>query len=274
VQAPAASSAATISALLLLAVAGGFLFAHFCYLTRFAFRRMEGHQIYLASAAAAVLLLVLSRLVFYAFKYGVLGQYYGADIRRAWTSFLGPLEMPGLLATFGGAFLLGPICALLVNRLLFSSQGVSYFAVTKYGSELEEFAYNSLAGALPVSITLDNRKVYVGWVADVPVVEHREGVEDYLGIIPLRSGYRDNVTLQLHLTTQYEQVYERISREGIEKPDGQPLRLRDFVIVLAVDRIVSIGLHALDRTKPLLDANSFALSQTTLIKREWKKIYQ
>src|SRR5829696_9044855 len=257
----AASSAATISALLLLAVAGGFLFAQFCYVTRFPFRRMEGQQIYLGSAAAAVVLLVLSRLIFFALKNGVLG-HYKSEIRGAWTDFVGPLQMPGLLAAFAGAFLLGPLCAVLINVFFISRAAASDFAVRKFGSELEKFALDAMEQALPVSVTLENRKVYVGWVADAPVVEPRKDVEAYLKLVPLRSGYRDDESLRLHITTHYEHIYQRIEGgEQFKKQDGTPLHLYDFVIVLAVDKIVSIGRHALDRTRPTLDADDFALSQ-------------
>jgi hypothetical protein len=268
----AAVSVATVSALLLLAVAGGFCFAYFCRLTRFAFQRMEGQQLYLGSVVAAVVLLFVSRLI--GFIASSVSPWFCApqtslcmpQIRTVWVDFVGLPGMHGVLAVFGGAFLLGPALAFLVNRFFVSKEAASRVALKKYGSELEKFAEKSRTETLPVLVTLDNRKVYVGWVTEAPVVEPKKYGEEYLKLLPKQSGYRDEKNLRLHFTTSFEEVYGRISQgeKYKKKHDAKLLTAEDFVIVIPVDRIVSLSWHAVDLTVPPLTADHFKHSTASV----------
>lgn len=65
-----------------------------------------------------------------------------------------------------------------------------------------------------VSATLDNRKVYVGWVVDAPSCLH---YDPYLVLWPVASGYRDKDTLDLILNRWYE--------EDDQQPDPDPLQV-------------------------------------------------
>ena len=77
-----------------------------------------------------------------------------------------------------------------------------------------------------VSVTLTNRKVYIGMVTEVP---NLEGHDTFVGIIPFFSGYRDE-TLSMRLTVDYVKVYEDL------KVDPS-----DFVMVIPIASICTAG---------------------------------
>lgn len=51
-----------------------------------------------------------------------------------------------------------------------------------------------------VSLTLANRKVYVGYVRSAPSLDPSES---HLEILPVRSGFRDSNNLRFQFTTEY-----------------------------------------------------------------------
>lgn len=70
------------------------------------------------------------------------------------------------------------------------------------GDGLESLFFDALDNEDSVSITLKNRKVYVGFVHSV-----EEPGEPYVKIIPLFSGYREQESLELIFTTNYLDLY-------------------------------------------------------------------
>jgi hypothetical protein len=50
--------------------------------------------------------------------------------------------------------------------------------IMRYGSQLEKIFYETITHKLPVSVSLDNRKVYVGYAWRVPSLDPRR-LEDY-----------------------------------------------------------------------------------------------
>jgi hypothetical protein len=86
-----------------------------------------------------------------------------------------------------------------------------------------------------VSVVLKSRKVYTGFVTGSfdPLNDR-----DYIQLLPLESGYRDNQTLQLKITTDYAQVYNRIVNKDIE---AASIDINDFRVVVPVSEIASIN---------------------------------
>jgi hypothetical protein len=85
-----------------------------------------------------------------------------------------------------------------------------------------------------VSVSLKNRKVYIGFVTGSfdPVNDR-----DYIQLLPLQSGYRDGATLELKITNDYSEVYNQI----IEKEVTTTINTSDFRVVVPVEEIVSIN---------------------------------
>lgn len=57
-------------------------------------------------------------------------------------------------------------------------------------------------------VTLDNNKAYIGLPADTFDFSHPDTAKKHLRIVPVMSGYRDSVTMELNITTDYSAALE------------------------------------------------------------------
>ncbi len=96
-----------------------------------------------------------------------------------------------------------------------------------------------------VSVTLSNRKVYVGWPVYTP--DPRRETRDFR-LLPALSGYRNEKTLELQFTTQYINVYQRIQSGAISGVDAD-----DFEIAIPLDEVVSANLFSLEIDQQLFE---------------------
>ncbi len=231
-----------VSAFVLLALAGGFLFAYQWERTRYLSVRSEGQQLYLLAAVFAIPLVVVSRLIVWRASHLPKGLVEPVD--SVWVAAAGPLHAPAL-STFLLTFLLGLVVPHLLNARTDRGE-LAGMIIEKYGSQIEKFFYETITHKLPVSVSLANRKVYVGWAWSVPPLDPRR-VNDYaIRLLPVRSGYRDEKTMEMHFTTRYDEMYKRIRGKQITD-----VEIDDFVVVLPVKDIVSANLYAL-RVDPSL----------------------
>jgi hypothetical protein len=235
-------NAGAASALVLLALASGFVFAYLWERTWYLSLRSEGQQLYLFAAVFAIPLITGSLVILWgaSYLYPPLEEWASPK----WSSVVGPIYHPAL-STFAVTFLLAIVIPLLVNPF-YDRNKLTGKIIAKYGSQSEKFFYETMTHKLPISVALDNRKVYVGYAWDVPPLDPRR-VEDYaIKLLPVRSGYRDGETMELQFTTQYSLIYGQI-RTG----ERRDLGLEDFLIVLPVKNIVSVNLFA-TRVNPTL----------------------
>ena len=63
-----------------------------------------------------------------------------------------------------------------------------------------------ISEAVPLMLTLSDRKVYVGVVSSLGEPNESEGMDQEIALIPLMSGYRDEDTLQVSFNTDYKVV--------------------------------------------------------------------
>jgi len=87
-----------------------------------------------------------------------------------------------------------------------------------------------------VSITLTSKKVYIGYVLSIPNLSPEE---QFVGLLPVVSGYRDKDTLRLVITTNYGPAIHA----GV-------VPAHDFEVTLALASIESAS---------LFDPNAFPL---------------
>jgi len=90
----------------------------------------------------------------------------------------------------------------------------------------------------PILITLKNRKVYVGFVIEIPYMADRE--DWHLKILPLRSGFRNENKLILKLNNDYREIWEKVNdpnNENSFKSDEIYEKLRNVGIVINWDDI-------------------------------------
>lgn len=102
-------------------------------------------------------------------------------------------------------------------------------------NDFELLILRSVQRRRPVMFTMNDSKVYVGWVIRAPnPVESRKAVR----ILPLVSGYRDSKLRVLQFTTDYVGLIDKISDNSPESSLNH-LDFEDLEIVLPIDCIVS-----------------------------------
>jgi hypothetical protein len=108
--------------------------------------------------------------------------------------------------------------------------------------ELEAFLLMSADRANAIAVTMDDGKVYVGFLV--------KGFDPAIGrkcilLLPLMSGYRDEKTHKVNFTTFYTDLYGNHGTGPHSDPLPAPLdhlTAEDFITVLMADRIVSYRL--------------------------------
>ena len=212
--------------LLLLPLLGGYFFITYWNYTRFDAIRYSGHRLLFHSAAAGVVFLILS---FCVTRLSV-GQW--PELGWRWRELV-PFEYSGTSLL---AFLMGISFWWPLNQLKWFEREMQAQNTIESGNDYLEMMLAEAQRELKlVAVVLISRKVYIGFVtASFDPVNDR----DYVQLLPLQSGYREPTTLQLNITTDYSQVYDRIIKNEIELTSAD---INDFQVVVPVSEIASIN---------------------------------
>ena len=105
-----------------------------------------------------------------------------------------PLAGTAFLATF-----LALAIALILN-LIFRPEWAKLFLVRRHDNGFLRLFHKALTETKTVSVTLSNRKVYIGYVIRTPNLSPED---QFVGLLPMLSGYRDKDTLRLNIVTNY-----------------------------------------------------------------------
>jgi hypothetical protein len=198
--------------LLLLPLLGGFLFIHLTHYFRFAAQRMDGYRLLFQSAIAGVGLSIAGRLAELLVGSTPLGPVLG----RYWAVF-SPFQYS---ATSAISLLLGPVCALVVN-LFIDKEKAKDKEVKAHANLFLKLIHQAADEERLISVTLDSRKWYVGWVAESPNLYPQE---QYFKLLPFISGYRDKDSLETRQTVYYEAVLADNSLDHSEFVVTLPLK--------------------------------------------------
>lgn len=191
--------------LLILPLLGGFLFLHLCNFVKFWAQLLDGYRLLLYSALAGFMLSVFSRIALVE-----LGHMPAlACLGGIWGRYAPQIEY---VDTAVGALALGPVLACLWNLFEKTPSAVSR-EINRRGNTLLKLLHRAVVGSSLISVTLDNRKWYVGYVTASPNLRPTEASFD---ILPVISGYRDTATLETRRTTFYAEV---LSRQDIDPMD-------------------------------------------------------
>jgi hypothetical protein len=179
--------------LLLLPLLGGFLFIHIAHYFRFSAQRLDGYRLLIQAALAGTCLAALARLIdlFFGFAMGINIDYVGALFLLTPPQYSGPSVL---------ALVLGPVCAWIWN-LFVDREQAKEIEIERHGNAFTKLLLRSQKEKQLLSITLDSRKWYVGWITESPNLDPQEL---HFRILPYRSGYRDKDNLNPVATTYYD----------------------------------------------------------------------
>jgi hypothetical protein len=191
--------------LLIVPLLGGFLFLHLSHVFRFRTQRYDGYRILFASAVAGLVLLILGRAAVLLFSaVPVVNGLAG----RAWFAF-SPFPHSDSCAW---SLALAPLLAAATNRLIGLEEAKDMqIAQRRQADALTRLLHTAARDARLLSLTLDSRKWYVGYVAEAPNLNPEE---KYFRLLPLLSGYRDKDTLETYRTVFYEDLLETEEAEN------------------------------------------------------------
>ena len=204
--------------LLLLPLLGGFLFFYSAHLLRFQAQRLEGYKLLLQSAIAGVVLSFIARLIILAAG----ATSFGAWLVSRWSVF-SPFSFSAESAL---SMILGPLAALILNVFIDRDQAKE-IEVRRNAHGLTRLFYQAAEEHFLISVTLDSRKWYVGWVVETAGLMPQQ---KYFRLLPYMSGYRDNGTLETFRTTFYEEL---LATPG--------LNADELVVTLPIDSVKMAG---------------------------------
>jgi len=204
--------------LLLLPLIGGFLFIHLTHYFRFAAQRADGYRLLFHAAIAGVGLSIAGRIGELLLLLTPLGKWLGTY----WNIF-SPFPYS---ATSAISLLMGPCLALFVN-LFISKEKAKSKEIRSHSNFLLRVLEEAANQKRLISVTLDSRKWYVGWVVESPNLEPHE---QYFRLLPFISGYRDKDALETRRTVYYEAVLRDTT-----------LDRNEFVITLPVKDVKIAG---------------------------------
>lgn len=190
--------------LLLLPLLGGFLFIHRAHYFRFGAQRLDGYRLLLQSAIAGTCLAGLARMFVELISLAALGR---SGLKAWYIFFPFPYSAESSLS-----LVLGPAMAALINFFI-GTEKAKTREIERHGNALTRLLHRAAEESLLISVSLDNRKWYVGWVTESPNLDPQEL---YFRLLPFASGYRDKDTLETFRTVFYQNVLEDESLD----PDG------------------------------------------------------
>lgn len=226
--------------LAVLTVASGYAALRVCPYTALRWRAQSWDQNFFESGAIGALLFVSARLAKYVPMISTT-----LEQARPTLSVLAPVPYA---ASFLGALLLG--CSLsLMSGWVLSRERLVGAAVERHGDDLEKLLHRALQDGVPVMLSLESRKVYMGYVLSTPSLFERDR---HTRVFTLKSGHRTAKDQRIHWTTNYAAALEAIGdREdnGVSASEiwsrGGESRERPrrfFGTVVPLDQVVSATL--------------------------------
>ena len=228
--------------LLLLPLAGGYWFVSLAHRYRLSAAKQSGERLILTAATAGIALAIASWIA----TTGIVIAF--PHFHTLWRTYV-PWNYAG---TALGAFLMGPAAANVFNLFVDASDAESR-AINESGTGLERLFWDATSPENPrlVQVSLDDGKVYVGWIQRTST--NPRSPDGFVRVLPIRSGYRDEMR-RVQFTTFYESVFSKMIEDG-EINDDEAKTLQDFLKVIPLSRIVSAGIFDPTAYKLFRDGN-------------------
>jgi hypothetical protein len=215
----------------LLPVLAGYIFINLFNLTKFRAQRQDGYRLLIESLFYGVAIFTIARILAIW-----IDRSYRIMALEQWLRDNG--MMYPLAGTTFLAVLIALVLALLCN-LVIRAERAKRILVKRHDNGFLRLFHRAAAEYRMVSVTLSNRKVYIGYVFRIPNLSPEE---QFVGLLPVVSGYRDKDTLRLVLTTNYGPVLA-----------GTSASKDDFEVTFALGSIESANLFD-PIAYPLFDA--------------------
>ncbi|NHE59949.1 hypothetical protein [Cyclobacterium plantarum] len=194
--------------LLLLPLLGGYWFLNLFYYTKYYHQRIERQRLIFNSSIVAVFISGIGFLLDSVLRnnFFCIREFLGQLIPFDYNGFNQSLLIFGI----------SPILAMLLNLTL-PKNFLFQLILKSRGDQLERIFWESLKQKEDknklLMVTTNNNKVYVGFVNNI----QKPIGDNYVGILPYFSGYRDKDTQELVITTDYFSIIDRMVEEGKEK---------------------------------------------------------
>jgi len=222
--------------LVVLALVGGYIFASRWIVTKLVVDREDGHRLYFRAAFYGVFLFFCAILI----RYSLLWHWsYFETIERTLFNFFVPSlkephdhaqESAALVALY--ALILGSFLWIPFQWLPLRVKHFLYDRAIR-NNEFESLIASAARRFIPISVTMESNKVYVGFLKETPDPRHQR---EFLTLLPLMSGYREVVTGKVRFTTFYDTIYDNLHKiSATLTPD-------DFTFVLPTDKINSLNM--------------------------------
>ena len=215
--------------LFILPLVGGFVFIKEWEATRYILPREDGHKLYFRSAYCGLFVSVA------AFFFLTLVIYAAATISWPFSSLFvayseNLLDPHLVFITLLASPLLGYVFARSLN--IFTDE-LNYYYAALQDNEFEYLLVKAMSSDLLVMVTMEDEKVYVGWVYKVS--DPAKAERKYFSLIPVISGYRAE-RRKVEFTTFYDEVYRQTD------DDLKHLDVEHFAVVLPAQRMLSARL--------------------------------
>jgi hypothetical protein len=177
--------------LLLFPLLAGYLFLHTNRYLRWKAQTLDGNRLVLEAAKYGIVFGTLGRAVTFCAAHIPKEGYVEYGLHQA-----APFDYVGTAIV---ALLLGAICG-PVSNLFFDELAAKSLALRRQGNHLLRLLNEASEEGSLISLTLDTRKWYVGYVVETPSLDPKD---QFFSIIPIFSGYRDSDTLEARRLTEY-----------------------------------------------------------------------
>ena len=241
----------SIAPILLISFVSGYYFINSFYASSFRLHRQTQLIQYLKIGSYSVFLFIISFVIFLILKKLFLLYKINDIIRNNYPFVLN--ELNNICESADNPYLISSYIILLINFTIgilffnFSRLFIKIPYVAKKRLEnsnkisgysaFDSLVIESIKKALPVSLTMQNDKVYIGFVSELPepAIARKEII-----ILPLASGFRDK-NKQFCFTTPYIDVYDDIEKLS-EESDAPVFDISHFLIVLPYNLVQSANL--------------------------------
>jgi hypothetical protein len=206
--------------LLLFPLLAGYIFLHTNRYLRWKAQTLDGNRLLLEAAKYGIVFELLGRAVTLVAMQIPRFQYLEASLYK-----VAPFSYVGTaLVALALGICFGPLSNLLLDELVAKS-----LALRRQGNHLLRLLNDASEEGNLVSVTLDTRKWYVGYVVETPSLDPKD---QFFSIIPIFSGYRDKDSLETKRLTEYR-------FESVTNVDS-------YAKVLSTSRVVDANLFDVD----------------------------